>query len=80
MSAQRGPLGTEEGFSHFLSNVPSLLLPEFLRTRYRRRHPAALCLLSIPLGSLPEMEKAIMASVWITTDYNNGGDCGGGGG
>ena len=34
-------------------------------------------LLSIPLGSLPEMEKAIMASVWITTDYNNGGGGGG---
>ena len=55
------------GFSHFPSNVPSL-------PNSRERDSAVVISASLPSRWVPYLkwEKAIMASVWITTDYNNG--------
>ena len=55
------------GFSHFPSNVPSL-------PNSRERDSAVVISAFLPSRWVPYLkwEKAIMASVWITTDYNNG--------
>ena len=58
------------GFFHFPSNVPSL-------PNSRERDSAVVISAFLPSRWVPYLkwEKAIMASVWITTDYNN--SCGG---